>query len=142
MTWLTQEAWVLQPLPSGQVQVQACTTNSCSTCSLASSCGNGLLAKWLSPKQPKLVLTTHLILQTGDRVLLGIPAQQLNLAALLQFGLPLLTLFLAIGLGEFFNLAQGLNLAWVALLGLAVGLILARKLARPSPIQLLRKLNS
>lgn len=141
MTWVTQEAEVLTHSTKGQVEVKACTSQGCGSCRLASGCGQGLLSRWLLRRTPSLTIVTELLLQPGDRVLLGLEASQLNTAALLQFLLPLLTLLAAAMLAEFLGITTGFKLFLITLVGLGVGLVLARLLAANSPLKLLRQLN-
>lgn len=141
MTWVTQEAEVLTHSTKGQVEVKACTSQGCGSCRLASRCGQGLLSRWLLRRTARIRLPTELLLQPGDRVLLGLEASQLNTAALLQFLLPLLTLLAAAMLAEFLGVTAGFKLFLMALTGLAGGLLLARRLATASSLKLLRQLN-
>ncbi len=141
MTWVTQEAEVITQQAKGQVEVKACASQGCGSCSLAGGCGQGLLSRWLNRRSPSLTLSTHLALQPGDRVLLGLETAKLNRAAFIQFLLPLLTLLAAAFLAEFLGITAGLKLFLIALVGLASGLLLARKLATASQLQLVRQLN-
>lgn len=141
MTWVTQEAEVVTQQVKGQVEVKACVSKGCGSCSLAGGCGQGLLARWLSRRSPSLVLSTHLTLQPGDKVLVGLEAAKLNRVALVQFLLPLLTLLAAALFAEFLGITTGFKLFLIALVGLASGLLLARKLAKASEIKLMRQLN-
>lgn len=142
MTWVTQEAEVIALQTEGQVEVKACASQGCGSCSLAGGCGQGLLSRWLNRRAPSLTLKTDLALQPGDKVMLGLETAKLNRAALLQFLLPLLTLLAAAMLAESFGITSGFKLLLVALLGLASGLLLARKLAAVSQFKLLRQLPS
>ncbi len=141
MTWVTQEAEVLAPPKQGQVQVKACASQGCGSCSLAGGCGQGLLSRWLLRRSPSLTLYTDVPLQPGDKVLLGLQAAKLSRAAVLQFLLPLLTLLATAMLAEFLGITSGWQLFLIALAGLTVGLLLARKLAAKSQLELLRQLN-
>ena len=92
-------------------------------------------------RSPSLTLHTETPLQVGDRILLGINANKLNRAAVLQFLLPLITLLAAALLAEFIGITSGLLLFLIALIGLASGLLLARKLALANQLELLRQLT-
>ncbi|GLR62683.1 SoxR reducing system RseC family protein [Marinospirillum insulare] len=141
MTWVTQEAEVIAEQSLGQVQVKACASQGCGSCSLAGGCGQGVLSRWLLNRSPKLVISTETSLQPGDRVLLGVNAAQLNRAAILQFLLPLFTLLAAALLAEYLGVTSGLLLFFIALIGLASGLFLARKLAATSQLELIKQLT-
>lgn len=145
MTWVTQEAEVLTHPTAGQVEVKACASQGCGACRLSSSCGQGLLSRWLLRRTPSFTLVTDKPLAIGDKVLLGLEAHQLNKAALLQFILPLLTLLIAAMLAEFLGITAGFKLFLIALAGLSVGLILARQLAKrltaSHSLKLVRQLN-
>ncbi len=141
MTWVTQEAEVISLQSKGRVEVKACASQGCGSCSLAGGCGQGLLSRWLNRRAPSLTLQTDLALQPGDKVMLGLETAKLNRAALLQFLLPLLTLLVAAMLAEFFGITSGFKLLLVALVGLAGGLLLARKMAAVSQFELLSQLT-
>ncbi|WP_051168066.1 SoxR reducing system RseC family protein [Marinospirillum minutulum] len=141
MTWVTQEAEVIAEQNQGQVQVKACASQGCGSCSLAGGCGQGILSRWLMRRSPSLTLHTETPLQAGDRILLGINANKLNRAAVLQFLLPLITLLAAALLAEFIGITSGLLLFLIALIGLASGLLIARKLALANQLELLRQLT-
>lgn len=145
MTWVTQEAEVITPQHQGQVEVKACTSQGCGACSLAGGCGQGLLSRWLLRRTPSFTLVTDIPLKTGDKVLLGLEATQLNKAALLQFLLPLLTLLAAAMLAEYLGMTTGIKLFLMALIGLSAGLVLARLLTRllaaNNPLKLLHRLK-
>lgn len=141
MTWVTQEAEVITPQHQGRVEVRACASQGCDSCSLAGGCGQGVLSRWLNRRAPSLILQTDLPLKSGDRLILGLEANQLNTAAMLQFLLPLLTLLAAAMLAEFLGITAGFKLLIIALVGLAIGLLLVRKLAAKSQLKIIRQLN-
>lgn len=141
MTWVTQEAEVLTSLTQGQVQVKACAAQGCGACSLAGGCGQGLLSRWLLRRTPSLTIATDLPLEIGDKVLLSLETAQLNRAALLQFLLPLLTLLAAAILAELLGITTGFKLFLIALVGLGLGLVLARLFAVNSPLKILHQLK-
>jgi len=142
MTWVTQEAEVVAEQSQGQVEVKACASQGCGSCGLAGGCGQGVLSRWLMRRSPSLILYTETPLQPGDRVLLGMNANKLNRAAVLQFLLPLTTLLAAALLAEFIGITSGLLLFLIALTGLASGLLLARHFATANQLELLRQLNT
>ncbi len=141
MTWVTQEAEVITPPSKGRVQVKACASQGCGSCSLAGGCGQGLLSRWLAGRAPSLTLQTSLPLQPGDLILVGLETTQLNKAALVQFLLPLLTLLAAALLAELLGITSIFKLFLIALTGLLGGLLLARFFATSSQLPLLRQLN-
>lgn len=141
MSQVTQQAEVVQ-VGQGRVWVKACTRQGCSSCSLSGACGQGLLSRWLSASPPLLEVNSQEVLEVGDRVELGVDASTLNRAAWLQFALPLATLLLASLLAEFLGFSEVLMQLLFALLGLAGGLLLARRFAGQSKPTLLRKMIS
>ena len=141
MTWVTQEAEVIAPANKGQVQIKACTTKGCGSCSLAGGCGQGLLSGWLAGRAPSLTLHTSLALQPGDTILVGLETTQLNKAALVQFLLPLLTLLGAAMLAELLGITSSSKLFLIALAGLFSGLLLARLFATSNQLKLLHPLS-
>ncbi|SFC02673.1 positive regulator of sigma(E), RseC/MucC [Marinospirillum celere] len=143
MTAVIQEARVVAK-KADRVWVQACIEQGCSSCHLSSSCGQGLLARWFSRPPPLLQLDApNLVLEVGDRVELGVDASILNRAAWLQFALPLMTLLLASIFAEFLGVTSVFMQLVVAILGLAVGLLGARKFAgQATKPELLRKVTT
>lgn len=140
MNRVTQEAEVIAVV-DGQVDLRACAATGCGSCSLSGGCGQGLLSRWFSRRSPLMRLSTELLLQPGDRVLVALDAADLNRAALLQFLLPLLGLLLSAMLAESLGLTAALPLAVAAVAGLWLGLLLAAKLAKKSLPRVLQKLD-
>ncbi len=98
---------------------------------VASACGQCGSKKACHGSNPEhtLQLPVQAGLAAGDEILLGIESHSLNLAALLAWLLPALTLMLGAVSGQ---ALFGTDLAAIAsaALGLAAGLMLARPLAR------------
>ncbi|MBE0506203.1 MAG: SoxR reducing system RseC family protein [Marinospirillum sp.] len=140
MNRVTQEAEVVAVV-GAQVDLRACATMGCGSCSLSGGCGQGILSRWFSRRSPLMRLSTQLLLQPGDRVLVAMDAGELNRAAVLQFVLPLLGLLLSALLAEWLGFTSALLLAASALAGLFSGLLLASRLAQKSCPELVQKLE-
>lgn len=140
MNRVTQEAEVIAVV-GAQVDLRACTATGCGSCSLSGGCGQGILSRWFSRRSPLMRLSTELLLQPGDRVLVAMDAGELNRAALLQFVLPLLGLLLSALLAEWLGFTSVLLLAASALVGLLFGLLLASRLAQKSCPEVVQKLE-
>ncbi|MCB1874584.1 MAG: SoxR reducing system RseC family protein [Chromatiales bacterium] len=112
------------------VWIETASGGSCGSCSSNGSCGAGMLGRALGPGRPRrLRLRNTLGAVVGDRVDVGIGEADLLRAALLLYSLPLLTLFIGAGLGQIWFGAD-LAVAATGALGLGLGLLLARSLAR------------
>lgn len=140
MHLVTQEAQVVA-VHSASVEVVACATGGCSSCSLAPTCGQSLLSRYFGRKNPSLTVASTSNLQVGDKILVGLEANSLNLAAVLQFLLPLLTLLAAAIFAQSLGLTSNFGLLLVALFGLGFGLVLARYLAKPPQLKIIRQLH-
>lgn len=140
MNRVTQEAEVVAVV-GAQVDLRACATTGCGSCSLSGGCGQGILSRWFSRRSPLMRLSTQLLLQPGDRVLVAMDAGELNRAAVLQFVLPLLGLLLSALLAEWLGFTSVLLLAASALAGLFSGLLLASRLAQKSCPEVVQKLE-
>jgi sigma-E factor negative regulatory protein RseC len=140
MNRVTQEAEVVA-VTGAFVELRACAASGCGSCSLSGGCGQGLLSRWFSRRSPLMRLSTKLLLQPGDRVLVAMDATELNRAAVLQFVLPLLGLLLSALLAEWLGFTSVLLLAVSALAGLFAGLLLASRLAQKSHPEVVQKLE-
>ncbi len=105
------------------IWVETVRQSSCSSCSAAKGCGQKLLAA-VGQGQRFEVLADNprkLILQTGDRVVLGLAETALLQASALAYLLPLVTLIIAAVLADLSGQPEAL-IALFGVLGLALGL--------------------
>lgn len=107
---------------------------SCSGCQAKSGCGTSLVSDMFPSRQMTVRLSNSQQARVGDRVVVGLPESGLQLASLLLYGVPLLSLLVgAIGTQ---SLAD--SLGWGAepaaiiggLSGMALGLYAVRRLSQ------------
>lgn len=139
MNLVTQQAEVVA-IHSNWVEVVACddASSGCGSCSLKATCGQAILARYFGRKNPSFKLDNTQGLQVGDKITLGLEANKLNLAAGLQFLLPLLTLLIAALVSQNLGFTSGLAMLVSAALGLGAGFLLARLLAQPPQLKVIR----
>lgn len=138
MHLVTQQAEVVA-VHANSVEVVPCEANSgCGSCSLKATCGQAILARYFGRKNPSFSLKDTSGLQVGDKITLGLEAKKLNLAAVLQFLLPLLTLLAAALVAQSLGWSSGFSLLISAGVGLALGFLLARLLAKPPELTVIR----
>ena len=111
------------------VWIETIRKSGCSSCSVRSGCGQGLLSRIRDNSRNHIHLCTELDLQVGDEVVLGMPEQAFIRSSFLAYGLPLLALIAAVVLADrLFYLPE----PWVivaAIIGLAGGFLLVRWLS-------------
>ncbi len=125
---IEQQARVTRIL-DGQAELEVQQEGGCSSCSMRGGCGMGSLGRLFGERKRSLTIPAE-GLQASDRILLGLPENQLVSAGLLLYLTPLLGLLLFALVGN--ALSQGSD-GWTSLAGLtglASGLLLARRLAR------------
>lgn len=102
--------------------------STCNACHASSDCGTGIVAKTLTPRQTRFFVSTELKLLPGEQVTIATAGQQLVVAALLVYLLPLLLMLSSALLVHLsWQPAEG----WVMLaaaIGAGCGLLLARYL--------------
>lgn len=99
---------------------------SCNACNVSDECGTGIVAKTMTSRQQRFFVPTALSLLPGEQVKIGMDEQNLIMAALMVYLLPLVLLLVLSLLGNAVGLAEG----WVMLLalaGTASGFMLARR---------------
>ncbi len=110
----------------------------CNACQVSNDCGTGIVAKTMTPRQNRFFVVTSLQLLPGEQVSVATAGQQLVIAALLVYLLPLvLLLSFALLAHVGWQAAEG----WVVLAaagGAACGFLLARhvgnKIAQQQPL--------
>jgi len=72
----------------------------CGSCQVSSSCGNGLIEKYLSGKVFVSQVLNSLNAQVGDQVVIEIPISSVTKASLISYFVPILGLFVFALIGE------------------------------------------
>ncbi len=101
----------------------------CQGCKLSNSCGIGLLGRLLGYRGHPVEVDNTLNLQPGDKVVLALPEHSYLMASVLVYLVPLITMFLAGGVIDLMRLPEPW-VAFAAVAGLGVGLLLSGRLAR------------
>jgi sigma-E factor negative regulatory protein RseC len=110
----------------GGVWLGTTPVTTCNSCQVSSDCGTGIVAKTLTPRQNRFFVTTHLTLLPGEQVKIATTEQQIVIAALLVYLLPLvLMLLLALVADLAWQVSEGWTML-AALLGACAGLLIAR----------------
>ncbi len=121
---IEQKARVTRIL-DGMAELEVQHEEGCSSCSLHGSCGMGSLGRLLGERKRSLMIPSE-GLRAADRVVLGLPENQLVGAGLILYLTPLFGLFVFALVG---NAVSGGSDGWTALSGLS-GLFAGLKLAR------------
>lgn len=122
--------------------------STCGGCQAKSGCGTALVGDLFPNREMALRLDNSQHARAGDLVMIGLPEASLQIAALLLYGLPLLTLIAGAMAGQW--LAQSIGTALeptailAGLLGLIAGLTAARALGRRNDTRpvMLRRLSA
>jgi sigma-E factor negative regulatory protein RseC len=121
--WATVVRW-----HNGRVVLRYGSNSGCGSCAARSTCGSYILNK-IGPKtEYQLELEISQPLVVGQKVEVGIPEGSLLRSAMLVYLTPLLGLFIAGGVMQFFFLNQ-LIIFFGAVFGASVGFFLAKKIA-------------
>lgn len=129
---ITEEATVLR-CDGGRVWVAPRTVADCERCAEGRGCGGGILGRLVGDRLAAVEVDPdgH-DLQVGERVLLGLPEPVLIKASLTAYLLPLACLFAGALAGRLFAPLEGDGAeVFGALAGLAVGIVVARRVSRP-----------
>ncbi|KKO44416.1 sigma E positive regulator RseC/MucC [Arsukibacterium ikkense] len=100
--------------------------STCNSCQVSNDCGSGIVAKTLTPRQSRFFVATDVPLLPGERVTVATSEQQLVLAALLVYLLPLVLL---LGFALLVHFSWQATEGWLVLaaaVGAACGLAMAR----------------
>ena len=106
------------------VKTQAKTT--CGACQQQDSCTSGVVAKALTPKEPRLFIPTAVAVLPGQQVRIGLHETALTQAALRVYLVPIVAFMLAMGLLVQIGANEGVQLLG-GLLGSGLSLLLVRR---------------
>ena len=126
---MIEELAVVKKVQGDQALIEVERQNSCQSCELKAGCGTGSLGKLLGHRRVSLSMPNQHDLRIGDRVIIGLPDRSYLTAGFVVYLLPLLSLFLFAALGDqLFGSIEWVNVT-AALIGLAVGILIAARLA-------------
>jgi sigma-E factor negative regulatory protein RseC len=111
--------------------VEVDAESACPRCAAGNGCGAGLFTSNSGGRKVEAIVAAHLSVAQGDTVELSLASENLLRAALLVYGLPLLGAIAAAGLAFLLRLGDAAA-AVAAILGLAIGLLVSRRLLRHS----------
>jgi len=105
--------------------------STCNSCSMKSGCGQRLMNQATDCKRSRiqLPLPSHMSLQVGDEVVLGVPQKAFIKASLMTFAMPLVVMLLVAIAAQSLSASEPV-IALTALLGLGLGLVLLRLYSR------------
>lgn len=117
------EKGLVSKIENDTVWVNTRSKLACSSCKVESTCGNGILEKYLGDKIFISQVPNSLDAKVGEEVTIAIPSSSVTQAALVAYFLPILTLFLGALCGSYlFQNESAVILS--GLTGLALGLLL------------------
>jgi sigma-E factor negative regulatory protein RseC len=129
---MLKETGLVTKIEGDIVWVNTHSKLACSSCQVESTCGNGILEKYLAGKIFISKINNELGAHLGDEVVIAIPKSSVSKASLLVYGLPLLMLMLGATGGELMFDSEPMTILF-SFFGLALGLFLIhfynRKLA-------------
>lgn len=105
--------------------------STCNSCSMKTGCGQRLMNQATDCKRSRIQLPnpTHLKLQVGDEVVLGVPQKAFIKASLLTFAMPLMVMLLAAISAQLLGAAEPIVVI-CAIAGLGLGLAFLRLYSR------------
>ena len=110
------------------VWVETTPRSGCSQCA-SDGCSSAVFSKLFGARRNRIALENCLDVQTGERVIVGVPDDALIRAALLSYLLPLAVMVSAALTGSAMELGEGFQ-GLLAAAGLAAGFFLAGRLGR------------
>ncbi|WP_185964489.1 SoxR reducing system RseC family protein [Aliikangiella marina] len=118
-----KETGLVTKIENGIAWVNTENKLSCSSCQVESTCGNGILEKYLAGKVFISKLDNLLNAKVGDRVDIIIPISSVTKAAFVAYTIPLLGLFVgAIAANQLFD--NEIVVIFMSLLGFVCGLLI------------------
>lgn len=97
---MIEERAVVTRLNNGQVWIRRLQSGACGACAQQSSCGTATLSQLL-PKR-EFAVDCPIDVKAGDSVVVAIDDAHLLATSLLLYGLPLLAMFLVVGIAAWF----------------------------------------
>lgn len=135
---IEQEARV-EYLDGDDAIVVVARQSACGSCTAKSGCGTALVGNLFPSRQLSMRLPNSQQAEKGDRIVIGLPETAMQLAALLLYGLPLLTLLAGAMAGQSLAESSGWSAEPAAivggLFGLVAGLSVVRRLGARSTMR-------
>ncbi|MGB0893657.1 MAG: SoxR reducing system RseC family protein [Parashewanella sp.] len=97
---IKETARVIGVEKQGWISVEVEVKSACHSCHQQESCGSSAVSKAFKPKSQQFSMQTELALNTGDKVVIGLPESVILKAAALVYLLPLFGFFLFALLGS------------------------------------------
>ena len=119
---MLKETGLVTKIESDLVWVNTQSKLACSSCQVESTCGNGILEKYLAGKIFISKIRNDLAAKVGDEVVIEIPKSSITKASLLVYGVPLFSLMLGAILGELLFSSE-LASIFLSLAGMSLGVI-------------------
>jgi len=120
---LLKESGLVTHIEGNFAWVNTANKLSCSSCQVESTCGNGMLEKYLAGKVFVSKIKNDLNAQIGDRVEIAIPVASVTRASLIAYTVPLMALIFGALLGQYLFNSEGRTIV-MSVLGLFAGLII------------------
>ena len=98
---LLKESGLVTQIEGDLAWVNTANKLSCSSCKVESTCGNGILEKYLAGKVFISKIKNELDAKVGDQVEIAIPVSSVTRASLIVYCLPLLGLLIGAFIGDY-----------------------------------------
>ncbi len=128
---MLKEKGIVTKVEQGVAWVNTQSKLVCSSCRVESTCGNGILEKYLAGKVFISKINNELGAKVGDQVTIGVPKVSVNKASFVLYWLPLVCLFVGAWLGHITGSSEIASIIG-CLLGLFFGIALAAFYTRKS----------
>lgn len=125
---MLEETGTVVRAEAGELWVETQPRSACSQCS-SGGCGTAVVSKLFGARPNRIRVSDSLGAGVGDRVVIGIPDSLLVRAALWAYLAPLLAMLAAAAVAEALGVGDAPQML-SALAGLALGLVLVRRVTR------------
>lgn len=122
---MLQEKGLVVALRGKNAVVQTKNKLACSSCQASSSCGNGIVEKYLSAKLFESELPNILQAKVGQQVVIQIPKSSVTKAALIIYFIPLLFMFIGMSYCHLSDSSEEITIV-VSLIGLIFGVFVTK----------------
>lgn len=123
---MIEEVAVVTKVTGKLVQIQGEIKSTCHACEQSSQCASGQVAKALPHKKLTIELNNNLNLALGDKVIIGLPQEQLLSAAVYTYIWPLIGLIAGAVLAQWLSFPHELYQVCFAFIGAYTGFSLAK----------------
>ncbi|WP_196140869.1 SoxR reducing system RseC family protein [Aliikangiella sp. G2MR2-5] len=124
MSMLTEKGLVTH-IEAGEAWVNTRAKLACASCKVESTCGNGILEKYIGDKIFVSKVANHLGARVGDEVTIALPKAAVTRASLVVYILPLFSMLAFALVAQLSNWSENFIIL-TGLLGFASGLFLVR----------------